>query len=48
MQHGNPAEAANHFKAALADRPEFPEARHSLDRILGKIKTMPPTNQPTQ
>ena len=48
MQHGQSDESAAHFKAALADRPEFPEARHSLDQILRKIKTMPPTNQPTQ
>jgi Tfp pilus assembly protein PilF len=47
-QHGKPDEAAAHFMAALADKPDFPEARRSLDQILGKIKTTPPTNNSAQ
>jgi tetratricopeptide (TPR) repeat protein len=44
LQHGKPDEAAEHFKAALAAKPDFPEARRSLDEVLGKIKTTSPTN----
>ena len=44
MQHGKPDEAANHFRSALADKPDFTEARRSLDEALGKIKTVSPTN----
>jgi tetratricopeptide (TPR) repeat protein len=44
LQHGKPDEAANHFKAALAAKPDFPEARRSLDEALGKTETISPTN----
>jgi tetratricopeptide (TPR) repeat protein len=44
LQHGKPGEAANYFKAALSAKPDFPEARRSLDEALGKIKTASPTN----
>ena len=44
LQHGKPDEAADHFKAALAAKPDFPEARRSLDEALAKIKTVSPTN----
>ena len=44
LQHGRPDEAANYFKNALAAKPDFPEARRSLDEALGKIKTTSPTN----
>jgi len=46
MQHGNPAEAANHFKTALADRPDFPEARQQLDLL--SAKTNAPANRSTR
>jgi protein O-mannosyl-transferase len=48
LQHGNPREAANHFEAALADKPDFPEARRSLDRILEETKSTQPTNRPAR
>ena len=44
LQHGKPDEAASYFRAALAAKPDFPEARRSLDEALGKIKTASPTN----
>jgi hypothetical protein len=44
LQHGNPDEAAVHFKAALAAKPDFSEARRSLDEALGKISTTAPTS----
>jgi Tfp pilus assembly protein PilF len=44
LQHGRPDEAADHFKAALAAKPDFPEARRSLNEALGKTKTPSPTN----
>lgn len=47
-QHGQPDKAAAHFKAALADKPDFAEARGSLEQISAKIKTTPSTNSPPQ
>jgi tetratricopeptide (TPR) repeat protein len=44
LQHGKPDEAASYFKAALAVKPDFPEARQRLDEALDKAKTASPTN----
>ena len=35
-QHGNPAEAARCFRAALAARPDFPEAKTNLAKALSE------------
>jgi Flp pilus assembly protein TadD len=33
-QRGQPQEAAGHFRAALRERPDFPEAERELSAIL--------------
>jgi predicted Zn-dependent protease len=33
VQHGSPAQAAGRFKAALAARPDFPEAQQQLEQL---------------
>jgi tetratricopeptide (TPR) repeat protein len=43
-QHGKPEEAAAHFKAALTDKPDFPEARQQLELIPNTAN--PPANRP--
>jgi protein O-mannosyl-transferase len=45
-QHGQPDAAAAHFKAALADKADFPEARQQLDLLSAKTNT--PANRSTQ
>jgi tetratricopeptide (TPR) repeat protein len=49
LQHGKPDEAAGHFKAALAGKPDFAEARHSLEQALNKTNSAPspPANRST-
>jgi hypothetical protein len=42
LQHGKPDEAVSHFKAVLAAKPDFPEARHYLDQALNKTNAAPP------
>jgi len=42
-QHGQPAKAIAHFKAALADKPDFPEARQQLELL----ETNAPANHST-
>jgi Tfp pilus assembly protein PilF len=42
-QHGRPDEATAHFNAALAARPDFPEARQQLELL----KTNSPANRST-
>jgi tetratricopeptide (TPR) repeat protein len=44
LQHGKADEAADRFRAALAAKPDFTEARRSLDEALGKTKMSSPTN----
>jgi len=44
LQHGRPVDAANCFKAALAAKPDFPEARRSLQVALTKFNTTTSTN----
>ena len=34
LQHGKPGEAANYFKTALAAKPDFPEAKRELAKLL--------------
>ena len=36
LQHGNPTGAAVHFKAALAAKPDFPEAKKELAKLLAE------------
>jgi protein O-mannosyl-transferase len=38
LQHGNTNGAAERFAAALADRPDFPEARHELEKITPPLR----------
>jgi hypothetical protein len=38
-QHGQPGEAAAHFKAALADKPDFSEAQKQLDLLSSKTNS---------
>ncbi len=45
LQHGKPAEAADHFAAALKDKPDFADAQRYLDEALAKINAA--TNRPT-
>ncbi len=44
-QHGAPAQAAGSFEAALADQPDFPEAREQLSLLQ---QTNPPANRSTR
>jgi Tfp pilus assembly protein PilF len=43
FQHGKSDEAAAHFTAALADDPDFAEARHYLDQALNKTNNASPS-----